>query len=96
MVERQTPNLYVGGSNPSWPVVLNKYVLRNVGSGMAKLMTFLNEVRAEMHKVTWPKQNELVGATIIVLIFTSIFALILGIGMDTAFSSLVTKILGQR
>jgi preprotein translocase subunit SecE len=38
---------------------------------------FLEQVRVEMTKVTWPKWDELVGSTIVVLILVIAFSLYL-------------------
>ncbi len=59
---------------------------------MTNIFTFLNEVRAELKKVTWPTKDELVGSTIIVCILVVIFSLILG-GMDAAFSTLIRHLI---
>jgi preprotein translocase subunit SecE len=53
---------------------------------------FINEVRAEIKKITWPSRDELIGATIIVCILVLIFAAILG-GMDALFTVLIKKII---
>jgi len=45
---------------------------------MKGAIQFLNEVKLELGKVVWPKFNELVGSTIIVLVLVCIFALYLG------------------
>jgi preprotein translocase subunit SecE len=59
---------------------------------MTKIVTFLNEVKTELKKVTWPTRDELVGSTIIVCILVVIFAIILG-GMDAAFSAFVRELI---
>ncbi len=51
-------------------------------------MSFLNEVKAELKKVTWPTKDELVGSTIIVCILVVVFAVILG-GMDAIFTAFI-------
>ena len=45
---------------------------------MKGAIQFLNEVKLELGKVVWPKFNELVGSTIIVLVLVCAFALYLG------------------
>lgn len=45
---------------------------------MKNVTLFISEVRSEMAKVVWPTWSELVGATIVVLIVTTAFALYLG------------------
>jgi preprotein translocase subunit SecE len=62
-----------------------------LGGVLGKLATYFNEVRFEVKKISWPKRDELIGATIIVCILVVIFALILG-GMDTAFGYLIKRI----
>lgn len=60
---------------------------------MGKIGLFLREVLLELRKVTWPKRDELIGSTIVVLVFVACFAIILGV-MDTACSSLLKKLMG--
>ena len=50
-------------------------------------MQFLNEVKIELGKVVWPKFEELVGSTIIVLVLVAAFALYLG-ALDLGLSQL--------
>jgi preprotein translocase subunit SecE len=59
---------------------------------MANIVTFLNEVKTELKRVTWPTRDELVGSTIIVCILVVVFAIILG-GMDAAFSAFVRELI---
>lgn len=42
------------------------------------LLTFFKEVRLELTKVSWPTFNEFVGATVVVLIIVTAFAIYLG------------------
>jgi preprotein translocase subunit SecE len=35
-----------------------------------KIMQYLKDVQGEMMKVTWPTWNELMGATVLVIIFS--------------------------
>jgi len=44
-----------------------------------KLIKFLQEVRQEMKKVTWPTRKEISGSTIVVIITVFIVAIYLGI-----------------
>jgi len=46
---------------------------------MKKLWTFLVEVRAELKKVTWPTWVELVSSTVVVIITSILFAVLIGI-----------------
>jgi preprotein translocase subunit SecE len=90
MVERQTPNLRVGGSNPSWPAK-NAGICNSNGSVMKDIVQFLGEVRTELNKVEWPKYDDWVGSTIIVLILVVIFALYLGL-IDFGFAKIASFI----
>ena len=60
---------------------------------MNKVMTFVNEVKAEIKKVTWPGKDELIGTTIIVCVLVVVFAFILG-AMDGISSFLIRTIIG--
>lgn len=42
------------------------------------LLTFFKEVRLELTKVSWPTFDEFVGATVVVLIIVTAFAIYLG------------------
>ena len=52
---------------------------------------FLNEVKSELAKVVWPTKKELIGSTIISLIFIFVFTVYLG-ALDYIFRSLVERI----
>lgn len=60
---------------------------------MNKVMAFVNEVKAEIRKVTWPTKDELIGTTIIVCVLVVAFAFILG-AMDGFSSFLIRRIIG--
>ena len=55
---------------------------------MSKVIAFLNEVWAEVEKITWLSRDEFMGSTIIVCILIAFFAVILG-AMDACISFLV-------
>ncbi len=52
-----------------------------------QVVQFVHEVRAEFSKVLWPKFDDFVGSTIIVMILMCIFAVFLGL-VDLGFSRL--------
>ena len=54
-------------------------------------LLFLKEVRGELAKVEWPKFNEWVGSTLVVLFLVCFFALYLGI-IDLGLSRLAKYI----
>ncbi len=76
MVERRSPKPHVGGSSPSWPA---KYFM------FEKVKIFLEEVKAEIKKVVWPKKREIVTATIAVIVFSFVVSVLLGL-LDFIFS----------
>ena len=41
---------------------------------MQKFIQYLKDVRAEMIKVSWPSRNELVGATLLVIVLSLMMA----------------------
>ncbi|MFA5074565.1 MAG: preprotein translocase subunit SecE [Candidatus Babeliales bacterium] len=59
---------------------------------MNKVLAFLNEVKSEIFKITWPSKDELIGSTIIVCFLTIVFAIILG-GMDAVIGMLIRKLI---
>jgi len=44
---------------------------------MQKILDYLSEVKKEMDKVNWPKQQELINNTILVLIFSVVLSLMI-------------------
>ena len=52
---------------------------------------FLDEVKGELAKVIWPSRKELIGSTLISLVFIVIFAVYLG-GLDVVFHSLAKRV----
>ena len=59
---------------------------------MKDVIQFLNEVKLELSKVVWPKVDEWIGSTIIVLILVVVFALYLK-AIDTGFSELIKYVI---
>ncbi len=57
-----------------------------------KVRTFVQEVRAEMAKVTWPTREELIGSTGVVLMTMLILSSFIG-AADLLFSSVLRMIL---
>jgi len=52
---------------------------------MKSVVRFISEVKLELSRVIWPKMDEWVGSTMVVLILVCIFALYLGfvdVGLD--------------
>ena len=61
-------------------------------AGISDLQQFVEEVQAETKRVTWPDREQLRNATIVILIFVVILAIIIG-AMDSVFSWLVRLIM---
>ncbi|MDO8658475.1 MAG: preprotein translocase subunit SecE [Candidatus Levybacteria bacterium] len=55
---------------------------------MATPVTFLKEVKDELKKVTWPKQNEVIRLTMVVILVSLIVGLYIG-GLDYIFTKTV-------
>jgi len=58
---------------------------------MNKVQAFVEDVRREMGKVTWPTQNELVDQTIVVVVFSIILALFI-FGVDQLYTFILEAI----
>ncbi|MGK7390890.1 MAG: preprotein translocase subunit SecE [Candidatus Cyclobacteriaceae bacterium M2_1C_046] len=62
---------------------------------MAKIKSYITESVDEMkHKVTWPKYSELQSSSILVLVASLIFALLIGL-FDLVFESALEWFYGQ-
>ncbi|MBA7617250.1 Protein translocase subunit SecE [subsurface metagenome] len=61
---------------------------------MGQIIQFLREVKIELIKVTWPKRDELLGSTTVVLILSIILSIFIGIA-DTIISRVVIFILAR-
>ena len=44
-----------------------------------KLTSFLKDVQGEFVRVTWPTREELINSTTVVLVFSAIFAVLIGV-----------------
>lgn len=59
---------------------------------MAKIATFLKDIKLEMGKVSWPTRDELIGSTVIVLVSLAILSLFVGV-CDTVLSTIINIIM---
>ena len=57
------------------------------------LMVFLNDVSSEVKKITWPSRDELRKATLVILLFVIIVALVIGT-MDIILQWLLVRLPG--
>jgi preprotein translocase subunit SecE len=55
-----------------------------------KVLQFIQEVRIELGKVTWPSREDIIGSTGVVLIFATMMAIFIG-----AFDLLLSKIIAM-
>jgi len=58
-----------------------------------KVSSFLQAVKGEMKKVSWPGRPEIIRSTIIVIVTILLFALIIG-GIDIAFFQILKVLFG--
>jgi len=61
-----------------------------MGKIIAKIITFLKEVRLEMEKVNWPTREKTIKYTLIVVGISAVIAAYLG-GLDILFTTLLEK-----
>lgn len=59
-----------------------------------RVVVFLREVRAELVKVNWPSQQELVGSTSVVIVLSIVLAVFIGL-VDFLLSGLLSFLLGS-
>jgi preprotein translocase subunit SecE len=59
-----------------------------------KLTNFVKDVRAEFAKVSWPTREDLVSSTGVVLVFSAVFAVFIGM-FDLIISFVWGMLLGQ-
>ncbi len=53
-----------------------------------RLYTYIQDVRGELEKVTWPSRDDLKAHTLVVLFFLALLAVMIG-SMDVAFQRIV-------
>ena len=69
MVERRSPKPEVGGSIPSAPAKLRKYKY------MKNPLKFIQEVKQEAFKVTWPTWKETLQGALMVFVMAVVMSL---------------------
>ena len=81
-----------GGGNPLQARAASalSYIPRKFG----ELRTFLSEVRSELRRVTWPPKTEVYPTTIVVIVTTIIFGVLL-YTVDVLFSNGLAALLKQ-
>ena len=57
-----------------------------------KILDYIRKVYLEMRKVTWPTRSEITNSTIVVIVISTIVALII-FALDTVFSTVLGLIL---
>jgi len=58
---------------------------------MKKMLEFIKSVRAEWFKIVWPSRDEVVHATIMILVFSALATLFLFL-VDSALNAIVSWI----
>ncbi|MCJ7805638.1 preprotein translocase subunit SecE [Patescibacteria group bacterium] len=61
---------------------------------MGPVVRYLSEVRTELSKVVWPKRQEVIKLTLMVIIISVIVGLYVG-GLDFIFTRLLSTLLGH-
>ena len=61
---------------------------------MKALTKYLHEVRIELSKVVWPKKNEVIKLTLIVIIISTVVGLYVGV-LDVAFVKLLEIVISR-
>ena len=64
------------------------------GNPIARLVTYVRQVVAELRKVIWPTRNELITYTTVVLVFVVIMATLVAL-FDFAFAKAVLAVFGK-
>ena len=60
---------------------------------MKRLLGFIREAKAELKKVTWPGKQQIWYSTLIVIIFTLLVSVYLGI-LDIALTAVLSGVFG--
>jgi len=74
------------------PNVASDEAKEGIGSQIARLVAYIEDSRNELRKVSWPTLKETRSATLVVLGFVAVMAVLLGV-VDLALSALVKLIL---
>lgn len=59
---------------------------------MNKINGFFRGIRAEFTQITWPARNEAIRLTIMVVLFSAVFAVFLGV-VDYAFGEAIKSLI---
>lgn len=59
-----------------------------------KVATFINDIKLEMQKVSWPSKQELIGSTAVVLISLALLSAFVGV-CDVVLSTAVNVIMSR-
>lgn len=81
MVEHRFPKPAVRGSSPFRPATYLKLEskMNKLSEGVGSLKTFLEEVKVELLKCTWPTRKELFGQSLVVVISVIILGAFVGL-----------------
>ena len=90
MAERRTPNPKVGGSSPPGPASSIRGVVKL--KWLDSIVSFLRNVRAEIKKVSWPSQSEVITMTILILGMVILLSAYIG-GVDLVYKNIIQQIL---
>ena len=60
--------------------------------GLRRLVTFYHDVMAELRKVTWPEHGQVRSATVAIIIFVLLFALVIFL-LDLVLQGVLVKLI---
>ena len=90
--EKKPEGTEEGGENPLQARATS--ALSYIPRKFAELRTFMSEVRSELKRVTWPPRTEVYPTTIVVIVTTIIFGVLL-YSVDVLFSKGLSALLRQ-
>jgi preprotein translocase subunit SecE len=67
---------------------------RRLSGFLQGVVAYLQEVRAEVRKITWPTRDELRRTTFVIIVFVIVIGIIIGI-MDVIASKVLIDLLGR-
>ena len=90
--EKKPEGTAEGGANPLQARATS--ALSYIPRKFNELKTFMSEVRSELRRVTWPPRTEVYPTTIVVIVTTIIFGVLL-YAVDVLFSQSLTALMKQ-
>jgi len=77
---------------PRGAFLITKKQMSNI---FGKIVVFLQEVKTETKRVTWPTKEQTIKYTLLVIGVSVVFAIFLG-GVDFAFTEFINKLISSK